>query len=128
MTVDSTIIEMAQAAKAATFEMARCSSRRKNRVLRAIADAVESEHAQIKAENARDLEYGREKGLSAAMLFGYLPFALACQIGLQEVLMVEHVPWQIAGCWIAQTFVVRVPFTSFAKKPPKANMAYRALT
>ena len=68
MTVESTIIEMAKAAKAATMEMARCSSERKNRVLFSIAAAVEEYAERIKAENARDLEYARGKGLSDAMI------------------------------------------------------------
>ena len=68
MTVESTIIEMAKAAKAATMEMARCSSKQKNRVLRAIAESVETDAEQIKSENARDLEYARGKGLSDAMI------------------------------------------------------------
>jgi len=68
MTVEATIIEMAKAARAATLEMARCSSGRKNRVLLAIAESVEKDAEQIKAENARDLDYARGKGLSDAML------------------------------------------------------------
>jgi glutamate-5-semialdehyde dehydrogenase len=68
MNLETTIIEMAQAARAAAREMARCSSGRKNEVLLAIAEAVEKEADRIKAENARDLDYAREKGLSAAMI------------------------------------------------------------
>lgn len=68
MTIESTIIEMAKAAKAATMEMARCSSEQKNRVLLAIAESVEKDAEQIKSENARDLEYARGKGLSDAMI------------------------------------------------------------
>ncbi len=68
MTVESTIIEMAKAARAATMEMARCSSGQKNRVLLAIAESVEKDAEQIKAENARDLDYARGKGLNEAMI------------------------------------------------------------
>jgi glutamate-5-semialdehyde dehydrogenase len=68
MTIESTIIEMAKTAKAATLEMARCPSERKNRVLLAIAAAVEEDAEKIKSENARDLEYARGKGLSDAMI------------------------------------------------------------
>lgn len=59
---------MAQAARAATRELARCPSEIKNRVLRAIAAAVEKQADRIKLENDRDLAYAREKGLSAAMI------------------------------------------------------------
>ncbi len=68
MTVEATIIEMAKVAKAATMEMARCSSEKKNRVLLAIAEAVAKDAELIKSENARDLAYARGKGLSAAMI------------------------------------------------------------
>ena len=68
MTIETTIVEMAQAARAATRDLARCPSEIKSRVLRAIAAAVESQAVRIKSENARDLAYAREKGLSAAMI------------------------------------------------------------
>jgi glutamate-5-semialdehyde dehydrogenase len=68
MTLEATIVEMAHAARTATRDMARCSAERKNRVLLSIADAVEREAEHIKAENARDLAYARDKGLSDAMI------------------------------------------------------------
>ncbi len=68
MPLETTIVEMAQAARAAAREMARCSSERKNGVLLAIAESIEKEADQIKSENARDLAYARDKGLSAAMI------------------------------------------------------------
>ncbi|MDX2510764.1 MAG: glutamate-5-semialdehyde dehydrogenase [Desulfobacterales bacterium] len=68
MPLETTIVEMAQAARAAAREMARCPSERKNRVLLAIADSIEKEADRIKSENARDLAYARDKGLSAAMI------------------------------------------------------------
>jgi len=68
MTIETTIVEMARIARAATRELARSSSELKNRVLLAIAAAVENEAEHIKSENARDLTYARDKGLSAALL------------------------------------------------------------
>jgi len=68
MTIETTIVEMARAARAATRELARCPSETKNQVLLAIAAAVEHEAARIKSENTRDLTYARDKGLSTAML------------------------------------------------------------
>ena len=68
MTIETTIVEMAKMARASARVMASCSSGRKNRVLLSIADAVEREAARIQSENARDLAYGREKGLSDAMI------------------------------------------------------------
>lgn len=68
MTIETTIVEMARSARAATRELVRCPSETKNQVLLAIAAAVEREAAHIKSENARDLIYARDKGLSTAML------------------------------------------------------------
>jgi glutamate-5-semialdehyde dehydrogenase len=68
MTLENTIIDIAKAARAASIDLARRSSGEKNAVLRKIADRIEAEAPKIQAENAKDLEYGREQGLSAAMI------------------------------------------------------------
>ena len=68
MTLETTIVEMARAARAATRALACCPAEQKNRVLRALANAVERESGRIQAENARDLAYARDKGLGAAMI------------------------------------------------------------
>ncbi|MGB5984208.1 MAG: glutamate-5-semialdehyde dehydrogenase [Desulfobacterales bacterium] len=62
------IVAMAQAAKAAAAAMARCGLDPKNRALERLAELLLAEQETIQAANARDLAYGREKGLSAAML------------------------------------------------------------
>jgi len=68
MLLEAKIVEMAQAARAAAREMGRCPSRRKNEVLLAIAESIEKEADRIKSENAKDLAYARDKGLSDAMI------------------------------------------------------------
>ena len=68
MPLEMTIVEMARAARTAAREMARCPSERKNQVLLAIAESIENEADRIKSENARDLAYARDKGLSDAMI------------------------------------------------------------
>ena len=68
MNIDSVILEMAQAAKAASIRMARCPSAKKNEVLLKIADKLEAEAAAVQAENRKDLEYARGIGLSDAMI------------------------------------------------------------
>lgn len=68
MNIDSVILEMAQAAKAASIRMARCPSAKKNEVLLNIADKLEAEAAAVQAENRKDLEYARGIGLSDAMI------------------------------------------------------------
>jgi glutamate-5-semialdehyde dehydrogenase len=65
--VESVIIEMAKAARAASADMARCPSTLKNEVLIKLADRLETQAVDLKAENAKDIELAREKGLSAAM-------------------------------------------------------------
>ena len=68
MTIEPTIKEMAQAAKAAANQLVRLSSDQKNAALSSIAAGLEKEAAFIKAENSKDLTAADEKGLSAAMI------------------------------------------------------------
>ncbi len=68
MSVESTIVEMAKKARVASREMARCSSHQKNEALLSIAERLEADASYIKAENARDLACGKEKGLTDAMM------------------------------------------------------------
>ena len=55
-------------AKAASAELAFASAARKHAALIGAADAVRTRRAEIIAANERDLEFGREKSLSAAMM------------------------------------------------------------
>jgi len=59
---------MARRAKEATRALATVSTGVKNRALRAAAELLMEEQPYITAENRKDLEAGRAKGLSAAML------------------------------------------------------------
>jgi len=59
---------LAEAARAAAAELAFAPAAAKALALRTAADAVERREADLMAANARDMEFGREKGLSAAML------------------------------------------------------------
>lgn len=68
MSIESTIVEMAQAARTASREMARCPSDKKNAALLSIAQGLEAEAAAIQSENQKDLELAREKGLPEAMV------------------------------------------------------------
>jgi glutamate-5-semialdehyde dehydrogenase len=60
--------EIGTRARAAATELAVAPAAQKDTALRAAADAIEAGCAAIMAENARDMEFGREKGLTAAML------------------------------------------------------------
>ena len=64
----SSVTDLARAAKAAARRLAQVDSATKNRALLAIADALEARMPEILEANARDLEAGRENGLSAALM------------------------------------------------------------
>ena len=55
-------------ARAAAAELAFARPETKRAALHAAADAVDARRAEIFAANAKDMDYGREKGLSPAML------------------------------------------------------------
>ena len=62
------IAELGQAARRASRTLARLSAAQRNQTLIDCAGAIESGQADLLAANARDLESGRKRGLSAAML------------------------------------------------------------
>jgi len=66
--IQETIHQMGRQARAAAYKLAQLSSDEKNAILRAMAAAVRKAAPELLAANAKDLETGREKGLSAAML------------------------------------------------------------
>ena len=68
MTIAAQVAHMAAEAREASLAMARLSTTAKNEMLLAMAAALLEQVAPLVAENARDLEAGRQKGLSAAML------------------------------------------------------------
>jgi glutamate-5-semialdehyde dehydrogenase len=63
-----TVAELCLAAREAAGRLARTDSAAKDRALHAIADALEVRTPEILEANARDLEAGRESGLSAALM------------------------------------------------------------
>jgi glutamate-5-semialdehyde dehydrogenase len=63
-----TVADLCLAARDAARELARTDSATKDRALHAIADALEARTPEIVEANARDLEAGRESGLSAALM------------------------------------------------------------
>ncbi len=62
------IKEMAQKARAASRSLVSLSSEKKNNVLLRMAEGLKEQTRFIQDENEKDLENGRNKGLSAAML------------------------------------------------------------
>ena len=68
MEIEKLVKEIAQKAKEASFEMAKVETSKKNEVLLYVADLLEKNRDRIKSENKKDLEAGKEKGLSGALL------------------------------------------------------------
>ncbi|EGR2797006.1 glutamate-5-semialdehyde dehydrogenase [Vibrio navarrensis] len=62
------LTNLGKAAKEAAFQLATASTAQKNRALALIADELEANAAIILAANAKDIELGRQAGLSDAML------------------------------------------------------------
>jgi len=62
------VTDLCRAAKAASRALAALDSATKDRALLAVADALEARTDEILEANARDLEAGREAGLSAALM------------------------------------------------------------
>ncbi|EJR0961375.1 TPA: glutamate-5-semialdehyde dehydrogenase [Vibrio parahaemolyticus] len=62
------LTNMGKAAKDAAFELATASTAQKNQALAIIADELEANSAAILAANAKDIELGREAGLTYALL------------------------------------------------------------
>ncbi|MCX8772701.1 glutamate-5-semialdehyde dehydrogenase [Vibrio parahaemolyticus] len=62
------LTNMGKAAKDAAFELATAPTAQKNQALAIIADELEENSAAILAANAKDIELGREAGLTDALL------------------------------------------------------------
>jgi glutamate-5-semialdehyde dehydrogenase len=66
--IPAVMAEIGQKAKAAARELAFASAERKHAALIAAADAIWARRAEIIEANEKDMAFGREKGLSDAML------------------------------------------------------------
>lgn len=67
-TIPAMMQQLGQRAKAAAAELGFAPAAQRQQALEAAADAVWSKRAEIIAANAQDLEFGRNKGLSDAMM------------------------------------------------------------
>ncbi|MEK6758441.1 MAG: glutamate-5-semialdehyde dehydrogenase [Deltaproteobacteria bacterium] len=68
MSIKDDVLSIAKAARAASFILSRIDAATKNRALGQMADALIAASAHLKAENLKDLETARTKGLSTAMI------------------------------------------------------------
>lgn len=67
-TIPALMADIGARAKTASATLAFASSKQKQTALHSAADAVHAAHGALIAANAKDMQYGRDKGLSAAML------------------------------------------------------------
>ena len=68
MSLHDDMVLMGDRAVAAARALARLSSRKKNSILTAMADELDTRRPALKAANAKDMEGGRQAGLTAALL------------------------------------------------------------
>jgi len=68
MDIQALMNDLGKRAKAASAELGFANAERKHAALIAAADAVWKNRGEIIEANAKDLDYGREKGLSSAMM------------------------------------------------------------
>ena len=68
MDIQNYMLQVGQAARAASFEIAKASTGAKNLALQAMAKAVRARSAELLAANAADLVQAKQEGLDAAMI------------------------------------------------------------
>ena len=102
MTVADKVRKIAVEARQASFAMARLSTAAKNELLVNMATALTNNASRIIGENAKDLEAGQEKGLSAAMLDRLMldePRLKAMADGLREVAALPDPVGEVTRMW-----------------------------
>ena len=103
MGVREEMLQLAVAAQQAAREMAVQSSGVKNQLLLKMAAALEAAEVQLQTENEIDLQVGREKGLSGAMLDRLTLTSeriKAMADGLREVAALPDPVGEITGMWL----------------------------
>ena len=68
MSIQDYMIQVGQQARSASRELARASTKDKNKALIAMATSLDTSRPQLLTENAKDIENARIKGLDAALL------------------------------------------------------------
>lgn len=116
MSLESLIVDMAKRARAAARIMAKADTNIKNAALLKIAESIESDRVAIQDANKKDLEAGREKGLSPAMLdrLAVTDKVIQSMIqGLKEVAALEDPVGSVTKAYVRpnglQVSRVRVP-------------------
>ena len=62
------ILELGKKAKKASKKLINFDTNSKNKILTEVSKALLEKKELIKAENKKDLEYGKERGISSALL------------------------------------------------------------
>ncbi len=102
MSVDMTVLKIAKAARKASVDMGRCPAHKKDDALLRIADAIEAGASFLMAENEKDLAFGKDKGLSDAMIDRLAIRESTIQSmagGLREVAALEDPVGSIVKTW-----------------------------
>ena len=101
-TLQETIHQMGAQARAAAYKLAQLTSAEKNTILRDMAAAIRRRVPELLAANAKDLQGGREKGLSAAMLDRLMlddKRIEAMAAGIDQVATLPDPVGEIMGAW-----------------------------
>ncbi len=116
MSIEETVRDMAQAARKAAKVVSVLSTDKKNQALESIAQKLLDGAEAVKGENEKDLAYGKEKGLSDAMLDrltvtdGVIE---AMAQGLRDVIRLPDPVGAVTGMWLRpnglQVGRVRIP-------------------
>jgi glutamate-5-semialdehyde dehydrogenase len=116
MNLEETVREQAARAKASAAQLAICSTKVKNCALLSMATALESARDLLIEANAKDVEHGRAKGLSAPLLerLTLTPKRIAEMVsGIQEVVSlpdpVGYIPQMVRRPNGMQVGQMRVP-------------------
>lgn len=100
--IQTYVRQLAMQARAASRQLARLDTEQKDRALRAMAAHIRKEADRIQDHNLKDLEVGREKGLSAAML-DRLDLTEkrieAMAVGLEEIALQRDPVGEITAQW-----------------------------
>jgi len=116
MSIEQTIIEMAKNAKEASKILSQMSTQAKNEALERMAQKLLDQAAAIKSENEKDVEAGREKGLSEAMIDRLTVtdgVIKSMASGLRDVIKLPDPVGGVTGMWLRpnglQVGRVRIP-------------------
>jgi glutamate-5-semialdehyde dehydrogenase len=137
MSVEQTIVDMAEKAKEAAKVVARLGAKEKDTVLEGIAQTLLDEASAIKEQNEKDLKAAREKGLSEAMIDRLTVSDAVIESmaqGLRDVVKLPDPVGSVTGMWLRpnglQVGRVRIPLGVIAmiyESRPNATIDAAAL-